>query len=322
VGGLVVAKVVITGAAGFIGGSLASAYQVRGDEVVGLDLTAGSAHGVRWVPADISVDGAWSDALDGADLVIHTAAIVAEAGDRSRFVAVNVGGTRRVCVAAADRGVGRVVHLSSIVVYGPGGTPGAMLDEQAPVVPSGGPYTDTKIGAEHAAQAVALERGLAVTIVRPGDVYGPGSVPWVVRPLELMRRGRFPLIDGGRGMMSPIHVDDLVSGIVAAGDHPDAAGRTYNLAGPPVPAAVFFDHHARHLGVELRSVPRTVAAGAARLLGLGGRALGRDVPFSAEAIEYVTHAGGYAIERARAELGWSPEVELGKGLERTFAALG
>jgi 2-alkyl-3-oxoalkanoate reductase len=316
-----VAKVVITGAAGFIGGSLAAVYRERGDEVVGLDLTAGSTDGVRWLPADITVDGAWQDALDAADLVIHAAAIVAEAGDRSRFVAVNVGGTRRVCEAAADRGVGRVVHLSSIVVYGAGGTPGSMLDERAPVAPSGGPYTDTKIGAEHAAQAVALERGLALTIVRPGDVYGPGSVPWVLRPLELMRRGRFPLIDGGRGVMSPIHIDDLVAGVVAAAGQPDAAGRVYNLAGPPVAAATFFDHHARHLGVELRSVPRAVAAAAARVIGAGGRALGRDVPFSAEAIEYVTHAGGYAVDRARTELGWVPEVELGDGLARTFAAL-
>lgn len=234
------AEVVVTGAAGMIGSALARRCRDRGDQVVGIDLRPVDLPGVEPLVMDLGTAGASSPSgvamLAGADLVIHAAAIVAEAGDRQRFVAVNVDGTRRLVAAAAAAEVGRIVHLSSIVVYGDAYPVGAMLDEDAPVVPTGGPYTDTKIGAEHAALHVAAATGAPLTIVRPGDVYGARSVPWVLRPVDLLRRGHFVLVDGGRWPLAPVHVDDVVTGILLAADSPDAVGRTYNLAGGRSPA--------------------------------------------------------------------------------------
>lgn len=313
--------VVVTGAAGFIGHALCGALTARGDEVRGVDLRPPVRDGVVPVGGDITTDGPWRAAFDGADLVVHTAAIVAEAGDRDQLVAVNVGGTRRVLEAAADAGVARAVALSSIVVYGDRAPVGSMLSEDAPLVPTGGPYTDTKIAAEHAAMSVALERGLPLTIVRLGDVYGARSVPWVLRPLDLMRRRLFVHVDGGRWPLSPIHVDDVVVGTLLAAAEPAAVGRCYNLAGPPVPAREFFDHHARHVGVRPRDLPAGLVRGLAWSAGRGGRAVGWQAPFAAEAVEYLTHRGGYATVRARTELGWAPRVELADGLARSFAEL-
>jgi 2-alkyl-3-oxoalkanoate reductase len=316
-----VAKVVVTGAAGMIGGAVARRCRDRGDQVTGVDLHPVELPGVGSVLADIGAPDPWGSVLDGVDVVIHAAAIVAEAGDRRRFLAVNVGGTRTLLAAAAAAGVSRVVHLSSIVVYGGSYSPGAMLDEDAPVVATGGPYTDTKIGAEHAALQVAAATGVPLTILRPGDVYGPRSVPWVLRPIELLRRGLFVLVDGGRWPLSPVHVDDVVTGILLAADTPAAAGRVYNLAGGQVPCATFFDHHARYVGTSARSLPRAAARAAAATAAFGAQALGREAPFGPEAIEYVTHPGGYATVRARTELGWTPEVELADGLARSFSAM-
>ena len=318
-------RVVVTGAAGFIGREVVRACLARGDEVVGIDVaatdvTAPDLSPARSVIGDLTVPDGWASTFDGVDLVVHTAAIVTEAGDRDRFVAVNVDGTRNVCEAAADAGVGRVVHVSSTVVYGDRFPVGSMRTESDALVPTGGPYTDTKIAAEHAALTVAARRDVDVTIVRPGDVYGPRSVPWVLRPLDLLRRGRFLLVDGGRWPLSPVHVDDVVAGIVTAGDADVAAGRIYNLAGPPVPAREVFAVHARHTGGTLRSVPKPAAIAAARAAVTAARAVGRPAPFAPEAIEYVTHPGGYAVDRARMDLGWSPAVAWDRGLPAVLVA--
>lgn len=305
------------------GAELARRCRDRGDVVVGVDLLPVDLPGVE--PVRMDIGGAsgpgWAPLLDGADLVIHAAAIVAESGDRQRFVTVNVHGTRSLVAAAAVSGVGRVVHLSSTVIYGGSYPEGSMLDEDAPAIPTGGPYTDTKIGAEHAALQVAAATGVPLTIVRPGDVYGARSVPWVLRPVELLRRGLFVLVDGGRWPRSPVHVDDVVSGILLAADAPVAEGRSYNLAGGQVPCATFFGHHERYVGASARSLPRAAARAAASTARFGAQAIGREAPFGPEAIEYVTHPGGYATVRARTELGWSPRVELAEGLARSFSNL-
>jgi 2-alkyl-3-oxoalkanoate reductase len=314
-------RVAVTGAAGFIGSALVDALVARGDEVLALDLVEVDRPGVRGVVADLATDGPWVDALVGCDLVVHTAAIVTESGDPDRFEAVNVGATRRVCEAAADADVDRVVHLSSIVVYGDRFPRGTFRDEDDPTAPTGRPYTDTKIAAEHAALAAASDRRFDLTILRPGDVYGPGSIPWVHRPLRLLRQRLFVLVDGGVWPLSPVHVDDVVRGILAAIDRDVARGRIYNLAGPPVRAREFFGHHAAHVGRTLVSLPRPAAAAATRAVGGVARTLGRTAPLAPEAIEYITHPGGYATDRARRELDWEPTVDLAEGLAASFAAV-
>lgn len=315
----------VTGAAGFIGRHLLDRARRDHDRLVGLDLApppAALVDQVRWVTADLADPAALDAAFAGCDVVVHAAAIVAEDGDRDRFITVNVDGSRRVAEAAARCGVGRLVHVSSIVVYGDRRPPGELTPESAPLTPTGAPYTDTKIAAEHAVLAVASEHRLAVTIVRPGDVIGPGSVPWVERPCELLRRGRFVLVDGGRWPMSPVHVDDVVDGILLAAVLPQAAGRAYNLAGPPVPARRFFAVHAGHVGTRLRSVPRPVALGAAHLAVRVAGLTRRPAPFAPAAVEYVTHRGGYATDRARAELDWQPRTPWEPGLRAALAGVG
>jgi nucleoside-diphosphate-sugar epimerase len=314
-------RVAVTGGAGFIGGAVVDALVARGDDVLALDLVPVERPGVQSVVADVAADGPWVEAFVGCDLVVHTAAIVTEAGDRDHFEAVNVGGTRRVCDAAADADVDRVVHLSSIVVYGDRFPRGSLRSEDDPTVPTGGPYTDTKIAAEHAALAAASDRRLDLTIVRPGDVYGPGSIPWVRRPLELLRRGLFVLVDGGVWPLSPVHVDDVAAGILAALATDAARGRAYNLAGPPVRARDFFAHHAAHVGRPLVSLPRPAARAATRAIATAARLAGRVPPIAPEAIEYVTHPGGYATGRAARELGWQPQVPLAEGLAASFDAV-
>lgn len=305
---------VVTGIQGFIGSRLADALRGRGWEVRGVDLAPGRDTTV----GDITHRGAWESALDGADLVVHTAAVVEEAGDRTLFERVNVVGTRHVLEAAADAGVDRAVHLSSIVVFGDDFPDG--VDETAPVRMTGAPYTDTKVAAEHQALAVAATGRLSVTVVRPGDVYGPGSRPWTIRPLEMMRAPVVPLPDGGRGILSPIHVDDLVGGVLAAATHPDAGGEIVTITGGVgVTVRDFFARYAEVTGTRFVSVPSGPLRAGMTAVRAGLGRMGIEVPLAPESVEYLTHPGTYSIAKAGRLLGWRPSIDLDEGMRRTLA---
>ena len=217
----------------------------------GVDREAVPRHGV--VAGDISVAGPWRDHLAGCALVVHTAALVSNAVPREAAWATNVTGTRHVLDAAADGGAGRVLVFSSAAVYSHHRP--AVVTEHSPVRPGSGVYGDTKIAAENLALQAHAADEVAVTVVRPSDVYGPGSRPWTVLPVRNLRAGRVVLPARGRGVFDPVYVDDLVDAVVAAGDTAEAAGRIINIGGgTPMTTAEFFGHYCRMLGI---GPPRT-----------------------------------------------------------------
>lgn len=308
-------RVVVTGGGGFLGNAFVVALRRRfpAAEVVALDVRSGPGVTV----GDVLDEPGLTDLLAGADLVVHTAAVVEESGPADLMWRINVGGTAAVLAAAEAAGVRAVLHLSSIVVHGPTFPDG--VDETGPVRMSGNPYTDTKVASEHQA-LLAAARGLPVAIVRPGDVYGPGSSPWTMRPVATMRSGAFRLLDGGRGVLSPVFVDDLVDGTLSLLDPADerprlraeTVGHVFHVTGGEgVPAAEFFAHYGRMMGVRLKSVP-------SRLLVTLAPVLERlPLPFSPRIVEYLSHPGTYSIEKIRRITGWQPHVGLPEGMQRT-----
>src|SRR3954471_2377462 len=308
-------RIVVTGGGGFLGNAFVVALRRRfpDAEIVPLDVRPGP--GVR--VADILDRAALDALLPGTDLLVHTAAVVEESGAVDVMWRVNVGGTSAVLDAAEASGVAAVLHLSSIVVHGPTFPDG--VDETGPVRMSGNPYTDTKVAAEHQA-LLAAARGLPVAIVRPGDVYGPGSSPWTMRPIAPLMAGSFRLIDGGRGVLSPVFVDDLVDGALSLLDpeadvprlRPAARGQVFHVTGGSgVPAAEFFGHYARMTGTRMRSVPSVLLRVLAPLLER------LPLAFSPRIGEYLLHPGTYSIEKIRRTTGWQPRVGLQEGMDRT-----
>lgn len=312
-------RAVVTGSSGFLGSRFARALRQRGADVEGVDAEP-PPPGADWptLRADLARPGPWQGLMRGADLVVHAAARVGEAGTRGQFWAQNAEATRLVVEASAD--AGRLLHLSSIVVHGrrfPSPCP-----EEHPAQPTGNPYTDTKIAAEHAVLLAHAAGRVRATVVRPGDVYGPGSRQWTVRAVEMLRAGRFALVDGDRGVLSPVYADDVVAGGLAAAEHAAALGQTFHITGGVgVPPRVFFGHYARMLGVRLRSVPPGAARAAAPVVAGAFRLARREPPLSARTLEYVTHPGTYSVEKAARLLGWRPTVTLEEGMARTEAWL-
>jgi nucleoside-diphosphate-sugar epimerase len=298
---------VVTGSSGLLGGPVVRSLRALGMDVRGIDLRPSDTTDVV---GDLTRPGAWQDVAAAADLVVHTAALVGERGPAASFWSVNVGGTSNVLSAAT----GRVVHVSSIVVHGRDFPDG--VDEAGPVRPTGNPYTDTKIASEHLA-LLAAAGGRPVAVVRPGDVYGPGSQGWTVRPVQMLRAGRIAV--PSRGVLSPVYVDDVVEGIVAAATTDAALGQVVHLSGGVgVSPRDFFGRYAGMLGRRLPVLPTALVSAVATPVGalLGDRA-----PLSQRTLEYVTHPGTYSIAKAERVLGWRPRTCLDDGMARTQAWL-
>ena len=313
-------KVAVTGAGGFIGEAVCRGFVERGAEAVGQEIDESrsdrvAATGAAFAPCDVAAhpDDPRSPARALTELepdyVVHTAAHVREWGDMDDFVRVNVGGTRNVLEAAKRADVALVLHVSSVVVYGYDDP-----DEQDDEVfhrTYGIPYIDTK----SASDALALRRGAVV--IRPGDVYGPHSVPWVLRPVELAKAGQLVVPGKGDGIMLPTYVDDLVAAI-ALGISDGRQGRAYTAwDGRAVTFEEYFNLIADMVGARhARRAPRPLLAGAAAIMERIAAARGAHPSFSRNAITFIDRRGTVSTRRIRDELGWEPEVDLDEGLSR------
>jgi nucleoside-diphosphate-sugar epimerase len=311
-------QVFITGANGFIGRALSDRYRRDGWTVRGVDFAADPARDV--VAGDVREPGGWRDHVAGSDLVIHTAAIVSMVAPVKDAWEVNCRGTRRLLEVARDHEVRRVIHLSSIAAFGFEFPPD--VDEDYPLRPWGNSYVDTKIASEHTVLSAHAAGEVPCTIIRPGDVYGPGSRAWIVEPLNMMKAGQFILPDATTSIFSPVYIDDLVAGIAQAGAAPHAAGHIFNVTGGQgVTCETFFSHHWRWLGKP--GSPRSLPAAAAETLAAAGgslmKLLGRRTELGRGTVQLLARRATYSIEKARRLLGYEPAVDLPEGMRRSEA---
>ncbi len=312
---------VITGIGGFIGLRAAELARARGMKVRGLDLSPQAAAkareaGIETVTGSTTDEKAALEACRGGDIVLHTAAIVKEDGSMEEFRRVNVGGTVTMAKAAREAGAKVFVHLSSVMVYG--FTYPRNVTELGPRRGENNPYCQTKIESEDAVLALNRPPGFGVIVIRPGDVYGPGSVPWVSRPVSLMKQRRFALIGGGRGTMNHVYVDNLIEGIFLAVER-EMYGETFNLTdGAETTFRDYFTRLAKAAGQPApASVPEFIVRPVARAAARIEKWMGREPRLSEDAVGFVTRPYPYSIEKARRLLGYSPKVGLDEGLERT-----
>jgi UDP-glucuronate 4-epimerase len=241
-------RVIVTGAAGFIGSTLVERLLRDGRRVVGLDsfdpfyaeshkranLHAAARDGrFRLVEGDIRDEAALADALaDGADAVVHLAALAGVRPSLERPVAyadVNVRGTAAVAQAAVRAGVGRLVFASSSSVYGE--REGGPFRETDGVERPISPYAATKLAGELLLHAFHAAHGISVTCARIFTAYGPRQRPdLAIRKFaERMLRGdAIPVFGDGSALRDFTYVDDLIDGLVRALDT-DLGFATLNL---------------------------------------------------------------------------------------------
>lgn len=315
--------IAITGIGGFIGLRMAERARANGWTVRGLDLSPAGAERARAAGAQVVVGSvndaaAVAAALQGADWVFHTAAIVEEDGPRDLYERVNIEGTRTVCNVAQQLGVRRLVHLSSVMVYGfdyP-----QDVAEDGPVDGQGNVYNDTKLASERVALSFNDPQRLGVIVIRPGDVYGRGSLPWVTRPVQMLRRGVFMLPGRGSGVINHVHVDNLIDGVTLAVEH-DAIGEAFNISdGVATRCDAFFATHARLAGVRrVPALPTWAVMLLMRLSQPWWRIRGQTPPASPTALRFLLRRHRYSIAKAQARLGYQPRIDLEQGMQQILS---
>lgn len=309
--------VLVTGATGFLGGEIVRRLHQDGAHVRTLVRNRERAKGIEGfaeiVDGDLSKPERLAEAVKGAQIVIHSAAALR--GKLAEQYAANREGTRSLATAASDAGVERLVHISTISVYGYRNT--YDVTEDTPPAPGTDPYGVSKLAAEVALREVAAERKLLFSIIRPGMIYGPRSGMWTGQMFKVARRRPTIFIGNGSGSCYPIYVDDVVEMTLLLATHPKALGETFNCTPDPSPTwREFLGTYARLAGHQmwfgippLLLVP--VAALSGRLAPEGSplRDLPDLLPFSQR---YIT----YQMDKAYHLLHWNPKVSLQEGVRR------
>ena len=314
----------MTGATGFTGGHLARGLAARGREVVALvrdEARGGSLRtdGIGLASGDIRDAAAVERAAAGAEVVYHVAAIYRQAGLREdEYRAVNARAVATVIEAAARAGVKRVVHCSTVGVHGDVEHPPA--NEDAPLKP-GDIYQVTKLEGERVARDAGERTGVEVVIARPTGIYGPGDR----RLLKLFRgvaRRRFVVLGSGDIFYHLTYIDDLVEGFRLCGEVPAAAGRTYILAGGEVTT---LNELILLIGDVAGVKPPTLHVPVWPFWFAGAACeaicapVGIEPPLYRRRVDFFTKSRAFDIARARAELGYAPQVSLREGIRRTLA---
>jgi UDP-glucuronate 4-epimerase len=238
-------KVVVTGAAGFVGSHLAEALLADGHEVVGIDcftdyytradkeanlLVARQHPAFTFVEADLRTDPL-EPILDGADAVVNEAAtpgLVLSWDDFERYQSTNLSAVKRLIDASLATGIGHFVQASTSSVYGVDAT-GAEDSTTLPV----SPYGVTKLAAEHLLRAHRESFGLPLTILRYFSIYGPRQRPDMAYRIfceRLLRGEAITVFGDGEQSRSNTYVGDCVAATVAALERP-GDGTIMNIGG-------------------------------------------------------------------------------------------
>lgn len=315
--------VLVTGATGFLGGHLARRLVENADcEVRALVRESSNSAllqrlGVELAIGDLKDRSTLRSAVAGADLVYHIAASFrSEHLPRDDMWKTNVQGTRDLLEFSHEAGVQRFVHCSSVGVHGAiEGPPGT---EASPFDP-GDKYQWTKAEAEKLASNFGIEHGLPIVIFRPAGIYGPDDLRFL-KLFKSVKSGVFRMIGSGEVLYQMIYVEDLIDGVLLCGTSERAPGEVFILTGDrPHTLNTITQTIAKTQGVEVSSfrIPATPVYVAGALCEIVCRPLGISPPLYRRRVDFFRKTRAFSIEKAQRVLGFSPQVDLEEGLQRT-----
>lgn len=307
------AKILVTGASGFVGRSLVPALILAGHQVrcaVRRRLDCLDAEQI--IVDNIESQTDWSDALDGMDTVIHLAARVHVMREKSaspaeEYLKTNVLATQVLAAEAAKHKIKRFIFLSSIKVNGELTLNAAPFTEEDVPKPED-PYGQSKLLAEQSLQLIAAETGMEYVILRPPLVYGPGVKANFFKMLQLANKA-WPLPFGSiNNRRSFIYVDNLVSALSTVIDAPNAANQLFLVADNTalsLPQLLRTIAYAMNKPARLIPVPPGLMRFFFKLIGLNGL---NTRLFSSLEIN---------TDKIKSQLAWTAPINSAEGLLKT-----
>ena len=321
------AAIAITGATGFLGGTLSRRLLAKGQPVIALGrdvqkLASLEALGAFIVENDLS-KGPPPVPDRRIIAVIHCAALSSAWAPISEFRAANVDGTRAALAFARRTGATRFVHISTPSLYfrfrdQP------LVREDAALPPPVNAYAATKGEAE---QLVLAEPGFSSIVLRPRGLYGAGDTALLPRLLRAARSGPLPLMRDGRAETDLTYIDDVVDAVLAGLAAPaELQQRIFNISGgEPLPVRKIAEAAGAQVGLTIRwrRFPSTLVFGAAHALELAARLHpGRPEPsITAYGAGLFAFTQTLDLSAAKKHLSWTPRVSFEEGLSRTFGGL-
>ncbi len=328
-------KIAITGATGLVGSNLTEYLAQRGHRVRALVRSTQSARlfadswsgrGIEIQEINVLHKIELKQAFTGIDVVVHAAAIVDPYASPSSIYAVNVLGSQSVLEAAIETGIKQLVFVSSLSVI-TGNQDQYDSDENSPVLMCGEPYADSKVQAEKIMSSNNNNSKIAVTIVRPGFIYGPRERAWLPQLIAAIAAGRAVLIDSGSKETNVIYIENLNQAIQSVLLNQKAYGQVYNLTdGQNITKKQLFDAISKELGLPLiqKNLPSwlvkpifTMVSSIAPLLPVASRKkLSR---FSMAAYRLIGINQGFSIAKAEQELGYINRIPFAVGMGKTLS---
>jgi nucleoside-diphosphate-sugar epimerase len=312
----------VTGASGFTGSYLCKALLEKKYNVKALVRKNSNRENlenlnIQCIEADLADPDSIKGKIKDTDIVFHIAALYRQEGvSKDMFTKVNLEGTRIMLDESIASGVKRFVHCSTVGVQGEISNPPAT--EEAPYKP-GDHYQVSKMAGEKLALSYFNEGKIDGVVVRPVGIYGPGDT----RFLKLFRhiyKGNFKMIGNGNVLYHLTFVEDLVQGIILAGETPTASRQIYTIGGNEyLPLTDLANMIAQILEKPISKIhiPLWPVYTAALLCEMICRPLGIEPPIYRRRLDFFTKDRAFDISKARKELGYNPKVPLKEGLTRT-----
>lgn len=318
----------VTGATGLLGSHVVEQLLARGERVralvrPGSEVTWLRDHGVELAEGDLGRPETLPPAIDGSDVVYHCAARVGDWGPWRLYQEAIIDATANVLSACEKVGVARLLHVSSINVYGrPRLKPGQLLTEDDRLGQTKwiwDYYCESKIEAE----ALVQSSRLPWTIVRPSWIYGPRDRNSLPRVIKAVDAGRAAMIGRGDNLLNVVYAGDVADGVVRAATAEVGLRRAYNLASEgAISQKQFLDALTDGLGRPRvrRRFPYWLAFSGGFLAEVVGRVirLRRPPHITRYAVALIGRSTQFSIARARQELGWEPRMPPLEGLRRTL----
>ncbi|MEL6680036.1 MAG: NAD-dependent epimerase/dehydratase family protein [Pseudomonadota bacterium] len=316
-------RAIVTGATGFTGGHLARELQRRGYAVRALvrkldapKAKALAADGIELVEGDAGDADAIDRAAEGMTHFFHVAAVYRTSNHPdSYYFEVNRDSVTHVLAALEKHGLERVVHCSTCGVHGD--VAEIPADEETAFNP-GDVYQRSKLAGEKIAQE-AMAAGKPVSVVRPTGIYGPGDDRFL-KLFRTVENGTFRMFGSGDIAYHMTYVDDMVEGLILAGEHPGAIGEIFLIGDDSYTTLNnLVQEVAKVVGVSpprLR-LPVGPLMAAATVIEFACKPLGIDPPLHRRRVAFFTKARAFSVDKAKRLIGFQPKVPLEDGLRRT-----